>query len=187
MTPIPNFEEYSITPNGEVFRTSYPDNGNRAKHSLPHKLTPKTDRYGYHKVTLSVNRKTFHRTIHRLVAETFLPNPDELPQVNHIDGNKTNNRVDNLEWVSARDNVKHAHSRGLHKGNCTKVHLKNTNTSIMFDTIEEAARYLNHDRHCFSHNLTFDSRHGEIDGWDFELVGGKNRKLKGGGRCEDYS
>lgn len=180
MTPVPNFENYSVTPSGEVYRTSYPDNGNRTKYPLPHKLTPSKDRYGYLKVTLSVNHKTFYRTVHRLVAETFIPNPDALSQVNHKDGDKTNNRVENLEWVKPRDNVHHAHSIGLHKGNRTKVHLKKEpNQSQLFDTIEEASAFLNHDRHCFSRHLTFDSRHGIIDGWDFELVGGKNRKHKG--------
>lgn len=46
--------------------------------------------------------------IHRLVAENFIPNNDDLPQVNHIDGNKMNNSVDNLEWVSCSDNIRHA-------------------------------------------------------------------------------
>lgn len=177
MTNIPGFEEYAVTRNGEVFRVSYPDEGNRGKYSLPHKLTPKIDRYGYYKVTLSINRKLYYRTVHRLVAETFIPNPAGLPQVNHKDGNKTNNSVDNLEWSSPRDNVNHAHSIGLHRGNCTKVHLKKEpDRNVHFNSIEEAAKFLNHDRHCFTRNLTFDSRHGVIDGWDFELIGGKNRK-----------
>ena len=51
--------------------------------------------------------------LHRLVAEHFIPNPDNLPQVNHKDGNRYNNTVENLEWVSARDNVKHAYRTGL--------------------------------------------------------------------------
>lgn len=180
MVTIPGFEEYAVSREGEVFRVSYPDEGNRGKYSLPHKLTPKLDKHGYHKVTLSVNHKLYYRTVHRLVAETFIPNPCGLPQVNHKDGDKTNNSVDNLEWVSPRDNVNHAHSMGLHKGNCTRVHLKKHDCSIMFDTIEEAASFLNHERHCFTRHLTFDTRHGVIDGWDFELVGGKNRTFEKG-------
>lgn len=67
-------------------------------------LTPKTDRYGYLTVGLSRNGKTKYRTIHRLVAIAFIPNPDDLPTVNHKDENKLNNRVDNLEWATVREN-----------------------------------------------------------------------------------
>lgn len=50
-----------------------------------------------------------------MVAETFIPNPNKLPQVNHIDGNKLNNNVDNLEWVTVSQNGKHAYKNGLEK------------------------------------------------------------------------
>ena len=53
------------------------------------------------------------RYVHRLVAETFIPNPKKLPQVNHLDGNKLNNHVANLEWCDAYDNVMHAIRTGL--------------------------------------------------------------------------
>ena len=50
---------------------------------------------------------------HRLVAENFIPNPNHLPIVNHKDGNKLNNNINNLEWASYSDNIKHAHSFNL--------------------------------------------------------------------------
>lgn len=57
---------------------------------------------GYMRVSLGRNK---YRYVHRLVAETFLPNPEALPQVDHIDGDRKNNRLDNLRWVSARQNA----------------------------------------------------------------------------------
>ena len=55
-----------------------------------------------------------HCSVHRLLAEAFIPNPDNLPQVNHIDGNKENNSLDNLEWCTSRQNLHHAMDNGLH-------------------------------------------------------------------------
>lgn len=70
-------------------------------------LKPKIDRYGYKVVGLSLNGRLYHRTVHRLVAQAFIPNPDNLPTVNHINEDKMDNRVSNLEWVSIADNDNH--------------------------------------------------------------------------------
>lgn len=67
---------------------------------------------GYKSITLYKNRtkKTF--SVHRLVAQAFIPNPDNKPQVNHKDSNKINNCVDNLEWVTSKENIQHIISLG---------------------------------------------------------------------------
>ena len=59
---------------------------------------------GYLQVVLHKNNKKYYKRIHRLVAEAFIPNPINLPQVNHINGDKTNNTVDNLEWIDNKNN-----------------------------------------------------------------------------------
>lgn len=69
--------------------------------------------YKYYRLSKNNNKKMFYA--HRLVAEYFIPNPDNLPIVNHIDGNKLNNNIDNLEWSSYSDNTLHAHKNNLIK------------------------------------------------------------------------
>lgn len=64
----------------------------------------------YKKVNMNQNGKRVTKKIHRLVAESFIPNPLNKPQVNHIDGNKENNQVKNLEWVTASENISHSYT-----------------------------------------------------------------------------
>lgn len=70
---------------------------------------------GYLIVNLKHNGKQKNHLVHRLVAEAFIENPENKKEVNHIDGDKLNNRVDNLEWVSRSENLKHAFKLGLNK------------------------------------------------------------------------
>ena len=71
--------------------------------------------HGYLKVDLSKNGKYKGIRIHRLVAMAFIPNPNHYEQVDHLDGNKTNNNVANLEWVSPKENTNRAWEKGLAK------------------------------------------------------------------------
>lgn len=72
---------------------------------------------GYLKLTLTKNGRQQQFYVHRLVARAFAPNPDNLPQINHIDGDKENNHINNLEWCNSADNMRHAWSNKL-IGNC---------------------------------------------------------------------
>ena len=67
----------------------------------------------YWRVGIQINNKQKHVAVHRLVAEAFIPNPNNLPQINHIDGNKDNNHVTNLEWCDNGYNQRHAFETGL--------------------------------------------------------------------------
>ena len=69
---------------------------------------------GYLKVDLRKDNKTYTKRVHKLVAETFIPNPEGKTEVNHINGDKTDNRYFNLEWVSRSENIKHAVNTGLY-------------------------------------------------------------------------
>lgn len=68
---------------------------------------------GYLQVEFSVNGKTINRSVHRLVAQTFIPNPDNFPDINHKDCNRTNNNIDNLEWCSRSYNQKYREKYGV--------------------------------------------------------------------------
>lgn len=105
--PIANCDGYKISNFGSVL-------GPRGKKI---KLQRYKSRGGYW--FFRMPHKKFSKTIHRLVAMHFLPNPNNLPEVNHKDGNKSNNRASNLEWCTRQYNIRHAHDTGLkvNKGN----------------------------------------------------------------------
>lgn len=108
-------------------------------------LKPKFDRYGYPCCNIfSKTRRKISTTIHRLVAKAFIPNPENKPQVNHKDGNKLNNHVDNLEWVTNRENVNHALKHKLLPNTIfVTVRDLKLNTVNTYMSLTEAANSLN--------------------------------------------
>ena len=85
-------------------------------------LNPDIAPNGYYRVTLAKNGKKVQKYLHRMLAEQFILNPENLPQVNHKDGNKLNCSLDNLEWVSVKENVIHAYRHGLINHVCGANH-----------------------------------------------------------------
>ena len=94
-----SLDDYEITEDGQVINKRF----NRA-------LKPQPNNKGYGRVMIG---KKFY-FVHKLVAEKYVPNPFNKPQVNHIDGDKTNNHYTNLEWVTNSENREHAVKHGLH-------------------------------------------------------------------------
>ena len=96
MIQIKGYDNYFILEDGKVY------NSKTGRY-----LKPSVAPSGYCRVNLSKNGqiKTFY--IHRLVAEYYIPNPNKYKEVNHIDENKSNNKIDNLEWVEHKTNINH--------------------------------------------------------------------------------
>ena len=117
---------------------------------------------GYLSVILSFKNKSKRFHVHRLVAEAFLENPNNYETVNHIDGNKFNNEVSNLEWASRKQNIEHAWKTGLnhipsnyagtHKKKITQKDLQG-NIIKEWDSMTEAARFLGLDKATFSNRI----------------------------------
>ena len=106
-------------------------------------LKPIYDKGGYSRVDLCKNGVLKRKTIHRLVAETFLPNPNDLPQVNHRDEVKDNNNVENLEWCDARYNSNHGtRNERMAQAQSKKVIAVNAKTGdvIEFNSTMDAER-----------------------------------------------
>ena len=101
---FPTNTNYLVYDDGRVF--SIPRKGSRLGRFLKYSR----DKRGYYKLTL---RPRQHLYVHRIVATTFIPNPNNLPQVNHKDGNKSNNNAGNLEWCTNAENMHHANATGL--------------------------------------------------------------------------
>lgn len=91
---------YEASEDGEIW-----SNKNRIHNG---KFLKPSLRKGYKFVCLCLGSEVHMRSIHRLVAYTFIPNPKNLPQINHIDGDKLNNNVSNLEWCTASENKQHS-------------------------------------------------------------------------------
>lgn len=139
------------------------------------KLTP--DSKGYQRVKVTINKEKHSFKVHREVAKAFIANPLNLPQVNHIDGNKSNNSVENLEWVSNKDNVRHAISSGLWdsviagslaENEKRKKSIIGTKDGIkkVFGSISEAEHFVG-SRHITD---VLKGKRNKASGWKFEYM-----------------
>jgi hypothetical protein len=132
-------------------------------------LTPFLNKNGYLTYTFCQNgvKKTFR--IHRLVALYFIPNPNNLPYVNHMDGDKTNNRVENLEWCTAKENDNHARKTGL-KNQEKPIIAENIETKeiITFKSVTEAGAILGINKGTISKVLK--GKRNQTHGYKFYFI-----------------
>ena len=133
---IPGYNDrYKISNTGKVISKNYNHSGIAKEIKLW-----KTKR-GYLMASLFDGEKQIHNTVHRLVAKAFIPNPDNLPVINHKDGNQLNNNVENLEWVTIRENTLHGFYTLKHYG-LTKPILC-VETGKVYESAQQAGRELN--------------------------------------------
>lgn len=155
--PIIDFESsYEISNLGRVHSIGrcITDSTGRNQHIKSTVLKCSKDSDGYLYVTLTRRSIGITKKIHRLVAEAFIPNIDNKPEVNHKDGDKNNNCADNLEWVTSKENIQHAFRTGLRSRNqevqkCQQMSRDNckqlicVETGQLFDSYVSAAKYFN--------------------------------------------
>lgn len=139
--------------------------GNVIKLSTNQEMKPHQNRQGYIKVSLSKDKKQKEYFVHRLIAEAFIPNPQHKDQVNHIDGNKDNNVVWNLEWVTSKENNIHAADTGLVKSG---KRVRIVETGEVFSSLGSCARKLNCNAANISRVISNQDRNYTCCGYHFE-------------------
>jgi len=150
----PKYKGYYGTEDGNIIST---------KQKTPRVLKPQKHHLGYKLYFLSVNGKHIGVTGHRFIAECFIPNPDNLSDVNHIDEDKQNNKVSNLEWLSHKDNM--IHSRDSYAKRHSKSYLifnVNTNCSYEIKNLKRWCEENNVSRPCV-----------------YDVINGKQKMTKG--------
>ena len=150
---------------------------------IPRVLKTQKDSKGYSRLRVTINRQKMTFKIHREVAKAYISNPDNLPQVNHINGNKDDNRVCNLEWVSNRENCLHAIKNGLwdsviegtrkenerrKKAIIGYFHTECSVGSKYFESISEAERFIG-SRHIVD---VLKGKRNQVKGWTFRYAEG---------------
>lgn len=137
-----------------------------------HKLSKWVDNVGYYMVAFRVSGKKKYVRIHRLVAETFIPNPKNLPMVNHKDGNKLNNSLTNLEWCTNAYNTQEAYNCNSYKskGRCAVRAIHKDNKEMFeFASVRKCAKELGLNRKTITSILKGQKKRNNYD-YYFEYI-----------------
>ena len=129
----------------------------------------KYDTQGYYRVNLTKNGKQKTELVSRVVAKAFIPNPDNLPQIDHIDGNKLNNDISNLHWVSISENRTAYGNEQRAKNRMRKViAINEKGEKITFESRKSAAEHFK----CCPAKIKYGYKYtkGEKSGWEFYKV-----------------
>jgi len=158
--PIPEYKGiYEVSDKGTIKtdkdKTTY-TKGVGVRHWKQRIMKLKTDKDGYKRVTLWKDGKSKDFLVHRLVATAFIPNPNpnKFELINHLDGNTSNNNIENLEWTDYYGNLMHAYNHDLNK-EAQSIVLVNSKTkeSHYFYSKAEASRFLKHNHGFISRKL----------------------------------
>ena len=150
---IKDFEDYAITDDGKVISYKYKE---------PRIMKTWYQASGYENIKLCKNNRTYHFLIHRLVAEAFIPNPNNYKEVNHIDKNPQNNKLENLEWCDRVYNLKQSYETlGPVRNYCNCKLIKEETGEVVkeFRSKIEAARYANENFGC---SISFISKGNKV-------------------------
>ena len=157
---VPNFEDYEVSNMGRIRRRS--DKYIRAL---------KKNKLGYVRIDLYKNHKPHWLSVHRIVAQTFLENNECLPQVNHKNGVKNDNRLENLEWCSRSENIIHAYKNKLRKPP-KETPVRCIETGEEFANLHEAARKVGGNASNLFRALYGGSNYKTFSGLHWELTKG---------------
>jgi hypothetical protein len=174
---IEGYSKYKISSDGRIWSNSW------------NQLMGDSTSGGYKVISLYNDDGVRHTVkIHRLVALAFIPNPDDKPEINHINGVKSDNRIENLEWVNRSENQQHARKNGLNKSRvpieaamkslkkailasakkCSKkVQLSKEGTVLIFNSGSEASKYINANSKAISTAVT---KKQKVYGWTAQYI-----------------